>query len=427
MMKHHWVFAVLAGTAPLASGQERPFFDENVAHLAALSSTGFEAKPDISDDRLTLLYASDQTNTAGDLDVWVATRPDVNSPFGTQVNVAELNSADRDHTPTTTADELLIVYSSSRPGGTGDDDAWTASRASTSDAWSNLQEVPQLNSLDRDMGFTMTPDGLCLYYTSNRPGGPGGFDLYTSTRASRNDAWGAPTAVAELNTAFDDRFPTVTGDNCALYFSSNRPGSVLDPTNNPSDDIWVAMRPDASSPWTVVENVFELNTDGVELLSSVSNDHQEFFFVSTQAPSLGGLDLFRTDAIPGVFRYGVGKAGNNGMPRLRTVGGAPTPGNKSFGFEISNFDQNGRGFYWVSLDDAPGPEIWVGAPICIHPFPAGMSDPFVLSVPIADDNGLIGVTGYCQYFVLESVVSHRATLNNIAISPGLRRTVQDSK
>ena len=417
------VALTVLGGAAIVRAQSRPLFDENVEHLAHLSSPGFEAKPDISDDGLTLLYASDQVGGVGDLDVWVATRPDRHSPFGVQTNVTELNSADRDHTPTTTADELLVIFSSSRPGGTGSDDAWMSTRANVNSPWNAPNEVPILNSVNRDMGFTMTPDGLVLYYTSNRPGA-GGFDLYTSTRASLADGWSAPAPVAELNTQWDDRFPTVSGDNTILMFSSNRPGSVPDANGDPSDDIWVAMRPSASSAWTVVENLYELNTADVDLLSSIANDQSEFFFVSSRVPSLGGLDLFRTEAIPGVRRYGVGQAGTVGEPRLRTIGGAPTVGNAHFGFEISNLPAQGRLLYWVSLDPAPGPQIWVGAPLLFLGIASPWSDPFHIPVPIPDDDRLAGLTGYCQVFVIEPSTGLRAGFTSLAISPGLSRTVQ---
>ena len=62
-----------------------------------------------------------------------------------------------------------------------------------------------------------------------------------------------------------------------MYFASNRPGGVIDPNFGvPSLDLWVAMRPDTSSSWgTVIENVFEVNTQYGEYLMSIADDGQE--------------------------------------------------------------------------------------------------------------------------------------------------------
>src|SRR2546421_12574055 len=44
-----------------------------------------------------------------------------------------------------------------------------------------------------DQGPALSPDGLSLYFTSNRIGGGslGGFDMWVSHRASVTDPWGA--------------------------------------------------------------------------------------------------------------------------------------------------------------------------------------------------------------------------------------------
>src|SRR5438093_10892248 len=50
-----------------------------------------------------------------------------------------------------------------------------------------------INSTAADQQPAISPDGLSLYFTSNRVAGSlGGFDMYVSQRASILDSWGPP-------------------------------------------------------------------------------------------------------------------------------------------------------------------------------------------------------------------------------------------
>ena len=98
---------------------------------------------------------------------------------------------------------------------------WAATRPDANSPWNPPVNLAVLNSSERDMGFTMTPDALTLYFSSNR-GKPLGeldpdFDIYRSTRPATDAEWSAPVPVAELNTVpFADKFPSVTGDDLAI-------------------------------------------------------------------------------------------------------------------------------------------------------------------------------------------------------------------
>jgi hypothetical protein len=70
-------------------------------------------------------------------------------------------------------------------------------------------------------------NGKLLVFASNRPGGYGGYDLYFSVR--RNNAWSEPKNFGEkINSEFDEFRPIVLYyhdfENNLLLFSSNRPG-----------------------------------------------------------------------------------------------------------------------------------------------------------------------------------------------------------
>jgi len=66
-----------------------------------------------------------------------------------------------------------------------------------------------------------------LVFTSNRTGGYGGFDLYYSRR--ENGKWSTPVNFGpKINTAYDEYRPIIRPEygftNDFMLFSSNRPG-----------------------------------------------------------------------------------------------------------------------------------------------------------------------------------------------------------
>ncbi len=84
--------------------------------------------------------------------------------------------------------------------------------------WDNIHEFLH-NGYEFSTGHAaLSTDGGTLYFISDRPGGFGGTDLYSSTR--EGEGWSAPVNMGPtVNTPGNEMFPTVSGDT--LYFASN--------------------------------------------------------------------------------------------------------------------------------------------------------------------------------------------------------------
>jgi outer membrane protein OmpA-like peptidoglycan-associated protein/Tol biopolymer transport system component len=83
-----------------------------------------------------------------------------------------------------------------------------------------------INSEGRETSCYASPDGKKLYFTSDRPGGFGGLDLYLSLKRS-NGKWGVPVNLgSRINTAADEDAPSLSKDGLMLIFSSKGPGSM---------------------------------------------------------------------------------------------------------------------------------------------------------------------------------------------------------
>ncbi|MGH7428300.1 MAG: hypothetical protein ACREJ4_08075 [Candidatus Methylomirabilaceae bacterium] len=145
-----------------------------------------------ANETLPVLFEDDETGTTtlyfnsnrtGQPDVYASTLQR-DGTFGPAVCVEELSSPRRDRILSIRRDGLEIFLASDRPGPTASpSDLWVSTRASTSDPWSTPVNLgPVVNSTADEGSALLSFDETALYFTSNRPGGSGGYDLYVSTR-----------------------------------------------------------------------------------------------------------------------------------------------------------------------------------------------------------------------------------------------------
>lgn len=71
---------------------------------------------------------------------------------------------------------------------------------------------------------TINTQGTILIFSSNRPGGKGGYDLYVSTRTSKTEEWSIPQNLSIVNTTGSEIFPSLTQDGYLYFSSDNLPG-----------------------------------------------------------------------------------------------------------------------------------------------------------------------------------------------------------
>ncbi len=87
--------------------------------------------------------------------------------------------------------------------------------------WTPIKKLNKnINSKLWETHASVTPDGKTLYFTSERKGGFGGFDIYYST-LDENGKWGKPINLGDkINTKYDEDLPFIGADNTQLYFCS---------------------------------------------------------------------------------------------------------------------------------------------------------------------------------------------------------------
>jgi Tol biopolymer transport system component len=132
-----------------------------------------------------------------------------------------------------------------------------------------------------EIRLTLSPDGrTALWFSRNRPGGPGGYDIWISRQ--REDRWAAATPVT-FNSPTRDFDPAFSADGAYIYFCSDRAGGLG------GDDVYrVALTAD---DFGAAENLGPtVNSSGNEFAPMLSPDGTQLLFSSDR--NEGTHDLF---------------------------------------------------------------------------------------------------------------------------------------
>ncbi len=126
-----------------------------------------------------------------------------------------------------------------------------------------------------------------LLFTSNRPGGLGGTDIYISNKLP-NGQWDTPQNLGnKINTHSDEDSPYLHFDGKTLYFSSNGHKSMG------GFDIFVSNYDEVTKEWKSPVNIgYPINSAHDDIYFSLSADGKRIYFSSIRANTLGNRDIF---------------------------------------------------------------------------------------------------------------------------------------
>jgi Tol biopolymer transport system component len=226
-----------------------------------------------------------------------ATSANADFIFGNLQNLGPvINSSSGDAGICFSADSLELYFSSDRPGGYGYYDIWMTTRVTKSDPWGlPLNLGPAVNTPYAELCPSISSDGLTLYFSddwmgSARPGGLGGYDIWMARRASRGAPWGTPVNVgAPINSTANDLTPTISGDGLIFVFASTRAGG------KGSYDLWMSTRATIQDDWGAPVNIGGVvNNGSFDAEPSLSSDDRALVFSSRRPGGFGDIDLWMT-------------------------------------------------------------------------------------------------------------------------------------
>ena len=131
-----------------------------------------------------------------------------------------------------------------------------------------------------------SPDENEIWFTSDRPGGYGGKDIYISYKLP-DGSWGPPVnAGPDINTEYDEEAPFISPDGNYLYFSSEGHNSMG------GFDIFMCRKKEDGS-WSEPENIgYPINTANDDIFYLPTPDGQRVYYSSRRMGGLGGTDLY---------------------------------------------------------------------------------------------------------------------------------------
>ncbi len=186
------------------------------------------------------------------------------------------------------------------------------------DKWSQPEKLNEyINSQYWEPSAAFSPDGREIYFSSNRPGGYGGRDLYVSRKLPNGD-WALPRNLGPIiNTSEDEDAPFMHPDGKTLYFSSRGH------ENMGAFDIFSSIKLEDNF-WSEPQNMgYPINTVGDDIFFTISADYDKGYYSSDKEGGFGKKDIYRID-IQNTTSSVVIMKGNLTDEQKKPVGGSIT-------------------------------------------------------------------------------------------------------
>ncbi|MCX7636765.1 MAG: OmpA family protein [Cyclobacteriaceae bacterium] len=154
--------------------------------------------------------------------------------------------------------------------------------------WSEPKPLPGIiNSSYEEKSISISPDEKTLYFSSNRPGGYGGLDIYKATKDAKGEWGNVKNLGPKINTEYDDDGPFIDYDNKTLYFSSKgRKGMG-------GFDIFKAVFDEKTNEWSEPENLgYPINTPDNDIYYTSTRDGKRAYYSSVREDGIGYDDIY---------------------------------------------------------------------------------------------------------------------------------------
>jgi outer membrane protein OmpA-like peptidoglycan-associated protein len=263
----------------------------NIKNLGAtINSKWDDFSPVISPDGNTLIFTSRREGSVGGKltregkyydDIYITKKSD-NKWSAPKSIGANVNSAGHEAATGISMDgKQLLVYKDEN----GDGNMYFSNLLG--ETWSPLVKFgPTINTKSWETHASLSSDGSTLYFTSNKPGGVGGRDIYYSKKLPNGD-WGVAKNLGKsVNSPYDEDAPYISTDGKTLFFSSR--GHV----GMGGFDIMFCEKNDTG--WGDVQNIgYPINSPENDVFYVATADGKTAYYSSQRTDGYGGLDIYK--------------------------------------------------------------------------------------------------------------------------------------
>ena len=186
--------------------------------MANVNGSYVAVHPTVTANGLLILF---QTNATGANEIYFSTRTTTLADFGSPQAVSNVNAQGGENNAPYVSPDGQVLYFARKPVATPYNDIYRSTFGGG--GFTSGTMINEISEPTTDNTFPIaTPDDLVLYWASTRTeGGVGNYDIWTAHRASTSDTFTDMRDVAELNTTAEE-FPSwISSDNCTLYFMNN--------------------------------------------------------------------------------------------------------------------------------------------------------------------------------------------------------------
>ena len=181
-------------------------------------------------------------------------------------------------------------------------------------SWGKPKQLSSdINSKYRESHVSLAPDGNSMYFTSDRPDGFGGLDIYVIKKLP-NGKWSKPQLLPEeVNSPKDEEYPSVHPNGSILYFISKGHESVG------GYDVYYS-RINEDGTYSKAENMCSpINTPDNDICYSLSCDGKTAYVAGIREDSYGEYDIYeisdRSQDTDLIVYKGTVKYADNAIPK----------------------------------------------------------------------------------------------------------------
>lgn len=141
--------------------------------------------------------------------------------------------------------------------------------------WQEPQKMNNVNSPADENYASLSKDGKWLYFSSNRKGGKGGYDIYVAELGAGGE-WQSPKNLGDkINTKADEMYPFIHYDDKTLYYSTNGDISI--------GGLDIVVSEKQNNVWTEAKNIgYPVNTIRDDFGYIATTDKKTGFFTSAK-------------------------------------------------------------------------------------------------------------------------------------------------
>jgi outer membrane protein OmpA-like peptidoglycan-associated protein len=243
-------------------------------------STG--ANKDNDNEFFEDLYVSDKTG-----DQW-ETAKNIGLPINTDLHESCIGISHD-------GNQLFVYVDNDKVAG----DIFTSKKDSKGN-WMAMKPLSKLiNTLSIENSMTLSKDGNTLFFSSNKPGGFGGQDIYVSKKDPKGE-WGEPVNLGSyVNTEHDDEGPYLDFSGKTLFFSSKGHRGMG------GFDLYRTLYDSTTSKWSKPENLlYPINSTDDDMYFILSPDGVYGYFSSNKNIGYGDADIYRIRMPEEYFKAG---------------------------------------------------------------------------------------------------------------------------